>query len=122
MPAVSKCNDHHHLSPAIFNLGSYNQLEMLKHIVMKKLLLALLVLSSHLATLAQESNTEVKHQGFYLSMATGPAWGNISWKTNGLENNVKGDAFGLICKLEAPYIPTCFCTLHFKARHSLVSN
>lgn len=84
---------------------------------MKKLFLALLLLSSYLPILAQETTTEVKHQGFYLSMATGPAWGNIRWKANGVENKVKGDAFGFDLQIGGAIQPNLLlhATLQSKA-------
>ena len=61
---------------------------------MKKTILALMVLSS-ITAFSQSKSSNVSHEGFYLSMAIGPALGNIKGHdNNGKTYQVKGDAAG----------------------------
>ncbi|WP_083934977.1 hypothetical protein [Segetibacter koreensis] len=63
---------------------------------MKKTILATMVVCSSITVFSQSTPSKVSHDGFYLSMAAGPAFGNINGDDNtGKDYKVKGEAFGL---------------------------
>lgn len=62
---------------------------------MEKIIIALMALSSSITVFSQSASSKVSHEGFYLSMATGPAFGSIKGDDNAGKNyTVKGEAFG----------------------------
>lgn len=64
---------------------------------MKRTVLVLIVLCTAMTALTQDSASAVSHKGFYMSMAIGPAFGNIQYdyNENGTNNEIKGEALGL---------------------------
>jgi hypothetical protein len=63
---------------------------------MKTTILAFMVACSSINVFSQGISQKVSHEGFYLSMAAGPAFGNINGDDNtGKDYKVKGEAFGL---------------------------
>ncbi|WP_018614520.1 outer membrane beta-barrel protein [Segetibacter koreensis] len=83
---------------------------------MKKTFIAIMVMTSSITVFSQGKSSNVSHEGFYLSMATGPVFGNIHGDdNNGTTYKVNGEAFGFDLQIGGAIKPNLI--LHASAQN-----